>query len=279
MQEDFTMQSKTTELMIPRRTALASLGLGAAGLATLPGLAQDRPLQQRDQPVRRMRPEEVGWDPGAGKYILPKLPYEYGDLDPHIDAQTMELHHSRHHATYVRGLNNAMDMLREIREGDRDASEVKRWSRELAFHGSGHLLHTLFWRCMTPPDRRVTDEPVGRMASDIERDFGSLEKFKEHYMAAAEHVEGNGWAILCYEPASNRMTIMQAENHQNLTMWGVVPLLPIDVWEHAYYLRYQNRRREYVENFMQVVDWTFIGRKYNGVVDAMHIHSVTAGQS
>jgi superoxide dismutase, Fe-Mn family len=217
-----------------------------------------------------MRAEQVGWDPRGRQYILPELSYEYGDLEPHIDAMTMELHHSRHHQSYVRGANTALERLGEIREGRRDEAETARWTRQLAFHGSGHLLHTIFWHAMAPTQRGGGGRPSGLLAEHLERDFGSYERFEAHFKNAAEQVEGNGWAILVFEPTSGRLMILQAEKHQNLAIWGVVPLLPVDVWEHAYYIRYQNRRREYLDNFMQVVNWPFITRHYTGLVELLH---------
>ncbi|MCA9292024.1 MAG: superoxide dismutase, partial [Phycisphaerales bacterium] len=189
----------------------------------------------------------------AGEYVLPPLPYAADALEPHLDAQTMTLHHDKHHAGYVRGLNAAVKALAEIRSGARPTSEVKHWSRELAFHGSGHLLHVVFWNCMGPNGGGA---PTGAIGEMIERDFGSFDGFVTHFTAAAGAVEGSGWGLLVLEPTSGRLLVMQAEKHQNLTAWGVVPLVAVDVWEHAYYLRYQNRRSEYVSAFMNVVDWT-----------------------
>jgi Fe-Mn family superoxide dismutase len=153
----------------------------------------------------------------------------------------------------VRGLNAALDALTEIRAGSRDASEVKHWSRQLAFNGSGHLLHTTFWFCMKSDGGR----PSGMTARMIERDFGGYDNFAKQFTAAASSVEGSGWGLLVFEPLSRRLLVMQAEKHQNLTMWGVVPLVVLDVWEHAYYLHYQNNRKTYVNNFMNIINWDY----------------------
>jgi Fe-Mn family superoxide dismutase len=242
-----------SSITLPRRDVLAALGAGAAAFAGLPALgAAAHPHEEQSV----IPAKHSGWDSAAGKYVLPELPYAYNALEPHLDAQTMELHHSKHHKAYVDGLNKAVDALAEIRRGSRDAAEVKHWSRELAFHGSGHFLHILFWNGMTPGGAK----PQGDIAQHLEQDFGSFEAFNAHFTAAAKAVEGGGWAILTYDPLSQRLGVMQAEKHQDLTMWGVVPLLAIDVWEHAYYLKYQNRRAEYVAAFMNVINWEFVNR-------------------
>lgn len=247
---------------MPRRTALASLGLGAVSLGGLNAAAFARDDQAPHDGQPRMSPEMLGWDPRAERYVLPPLPYRYEDLEPHIDAETMRLHHSQHHASYVRGLNNALDKLQEVREGKRDAGEVRSISRDLAFHGAGHLLHVMFWNVMTPSG---TGEPVGDLGEKINEDFGSFDQFTTHYKAVAREVQGSGWAIMSYEPASNRLMVHQAETHQNFLLPGAIPMLPLDVWEHAYYLRYQNRRAEYVDAFMNVINWEFVNRHYQAV--------------
>lgn len=259
-------QSKQTEALFPRRQMLA-LGLGAAVLPGVAGLAQTTsPLPSRQQQVS---PESLGWDPKTRQYILPQLPYKYDALEPHIDKQTMELHHSKHHQSYVDGLNKAMKMLGEIRAGQRDSAEIKHWERELAFNGSGHFLHVLFWNSMAPTNAGGGGEPKGNIAAQIANEFGSFKQFADQFQAAANAVEGGGWGILAYEPIAQQLLIMQAEKHQNLTAWGVVPLLPIDVWEHAYYLKYQNRRKEYVAAFMNVINWDAVERTFTTVRDGL----------
>lgn len=188
---------------------------------------------------------------------LPPLPYPYDALEPHIDAQTMRLHHDIHHKAYVDGLNNAEAKLAEARQKG-DFALVKHWSREAAFHGSGHFLHSIFWENMSP---RGGGEPSGELAEAIKRDFGSFENFQNQFLAAANAVEGSGWGILALQPTSH-LVILQAEKHQNLTQWGVTPLLVVDVWEHAYYLKYQNRRAEYTKAFMNVVNWEDVLKRY-----------------
>lgn len=248
-----------------RREALAALGAGALSLTVLhSAVAQNGGRSAQGKP--RMAPEYVGWDPKANRYILTPLPYDYDDLEPHIDAETMQLHHDKHHAGYVAGLNKALEGLAAVRDGSRDAADVKALSRDLAFNGSGHFLHTIFWNCMSPSGG---GKPSGQIAELIDRDFGGFENFSKQFQAAATQVEASGWGLLVLEPTSRKLLVMQAEKHQNLTAWGVVPLLAIDVWEHAYYLKYQNRRAEYVGAFMNTINWDFADRMAGGLLESL----------
>ena len=190
---------------------------------------------------------------------LPPLPYAYDALEPHIDEQTMRLHHDIHHNGYVTGLNNAEAKLAEARESG-DFGLVKHWSRELAFHGSGHFMHCLFWENMGP---NGGGEPSGDLANAITQHFGSFEAFKSQFIAAANQVEGSGWAVLgCNCDHDNQLQILQSEKHHNLTQWGIKPLLVLDVWEHAYYLKYQNKRPEYTKAFFNVINWDDIAKRF-----------------
>jgi superoxide dismutase, Fe-Mn family len=271
------------DLFLPRRTALATLGAGAAAFAGLGSFGQSERQEERERhragspsdlgAEPRMNPAEVGWDPHARKYILPKLPYEYDALEPHIDAQTMELHHNRHHLAYVNGLNTALENLEQIRSGERPADELKRWSRELAFHGSGHLLHVIFWRSMAPRAAGGGSEPQGGISRAIDRSFGTFSAFSRHFTQAATTVEGNGWAILALEPTSGQLMIAQTQHHHEITIWGAIPLIAIDVWEHAYYLKHQNRRGDYVNAFMQVINWGFADRMYTGIASMLGLET------
>ncbi len=194
-------------------------------------------------------------------HTLPDLPYAYDALEPHIDEQTMRLHHDLHHKAYVDGLNAAEKRLAEARESG-DFSLTKHWEREVAFHGSGHLLHSVFWNNMASTGDGGGGSPGGALADKIAEDFGSLEAFRNQFDAASTQVEGSGWGILAYRPADDKLVVLTAEKHQNLTQWGVVPLLVLDVWEHAYYLRYQNRRAEYVKNFHEVINWSDVSGRF-----------------
>ena len=189
-----------------------------------------------------------------GPYVLPPLPYDYAALEPHISAEIMKLHHDVHHAGYVRGANAALLKLQRIRETGGDAiAEVRAITQALQFNLSGHVLHSMFWTNMRQ-DGGGEPPADSDIAALIQRDFGSFAAFAGHFQAAAAQVEGSGWGILSYEPLADRLLILQVEKQQNSTVW-TVPLLGCDVWEHAYYLQYQNRRSDYIKAFMNVVNW------------------------
>jgi Fe-Mn family superoxide dismutase len=171
----------------------------------------------------------------------------------------MKLHHDKHHQTYVDGLNAAVGKLADARKSG-DFALVKHLSREAAFHGSGHFLHCIFWKNMAAASK-AGGEPGKKLAGALVKSFGSVESFRKQFSAAAVAVEGSGWAILCYEPVSAGLAVLQAEKHQDLTQWGVVPLLVLDVWEHAYYLKYQNKRADYVKAFWDVVNWSDVEKR------------------
>ena len=194
----------------------------------------------------------------AGKHFLPPLPYDYSALEPHISGEIMRLHHDKHHQSYVDGLNKAEVMLQNARDNN-DYSLVKHWSRELAFHGSGHYLHTIFWNNMSPGGG---GKPSGALLKEINKYFGSFERFKNHFTEAAKQVEGVGWAILVWSPRARRLEILQSERHMLLTQWDTIPLLVLDVWEHAYYLQYKNNRGDYVKNWWNVVNWKDVEDRY-----------------
>ncbi|MEK4873681.1 superoxide dismutase [Bacillus sp. FSL W8-0102] len=193
-----------------------------------------------------------------GKHVLPPLPYAYNALEPYISEEIMRLHHTKHHQSYVDGLNTAEEKLREARRRNQ-FDLIKHWEREAAFHGSGHYLHTIFWEIMNP---RGGGNPKGELLAQIKKDFGSYELFKKHFSEAAKKVEGVGWAILVWSPRSRRLEILQAERHQFLTQWDTIPLLVLDVWEHAYYLQYKNDRGKYVDQWWNVVYWPNVEKRF-----------------
>lgn len=188
------------------------------------------------------------------KHELPLLPYPYNALEPFIDAQTMELHHSKHHKAYVDGLNKAEAELAKARANN-DFSLIQYWSKQAAFHGGGHALHSLFWKCMASPTNGGGGNPQGALADKINEDFGSFDAFKKQFSAAALSVEGSGWAILHLRLSDRRLIILQAENQHKLSAWDTKPILALDVWEHAYYLKYQNKRADYIQAWWNLVNW------------------------
>ncbi len=193
-----------------------------------------------------------------GGHTLPPLPYPYDALEPYIDQETMRLHHDKHHKSYVDGLNKAEKELQKARATN-NFDLIKHWERELAFNGAGHYLHTIFWCVMSP---QGGGQPSGDLMREIQRSFGGFEPFKKQFTEAANAVEGGGWAILVWSPRARRLEILQAEKHQNLSQWDVVPLLVLDVWEHAYYLKYQNERKKYIENWWNIVYWPEVEKRF-----------------
>jgi superoxide dismutase, Fe-Mn family len=193
----------------------------------------------------------------TGKYILPKLAYDYDALEPHIDKQTMQLHHDIHHQGYVNGLNKATEKVNEAIEKN-DYALIKHWQRELAFHGAGHFLHSIFWENMGP----VQGKRSVSLVQYLVKSFGSYDGFKTYFTAVAAAVEGSGWAILAYQREADKLIVLQAEKHQNLSQWTAIPLLVIDVWEHAYYLKYQNKRGAYIDAFFNVINWEAVSERF-----------------
>ncbi len=190
-------------------------------------------------------------------YELPPLPYDYDALEPHIDEATMRIHHDKHHATYVTGLNGALEKLEAARASG-DLAAVQQLSRLVAFHGGGHTNHTIFWEIMGP---NGGGEPSGALAAQIAKDFGSFAGFKAHFSAASAAVEGSGWGVLAWHPELDSLTVQTMMNQQNLTILGSDPVLMLDVWEHAYYLKYQNRRPDYIEAWWNVVNWDAVAQR------------------
>ena len=193
-----------------------------------------------------------------GKHTLPPLPYDYNALEPHISEEIMRLHHDKHHQGYVDGLNKAEKEMEKARKNS-DFSLIRHWEDEAAFNGAGHYLHTIFWENMSP---NGGGKPDGEAAKEIKRTFGNFNKFKEHFSKAAENVQSVGWALLVWSPRSHRTEILQAEKHQNLTQQDVIPLLVLDVWEHAYYLQYHNNRKDYIDAWWNVVCWSSVNRRF-----------------
>jgi Fe-Mn family superoxide dismutase len=186
------------------------------------------------------------------RHQLPRLPYDYHALEPWIDEQSMRVHHAKHHQKYVDNLNAAEEKLAAARANG-DFGLIGYFERLVAFNGSGHFLHSIFWEIMGADQG---GEPRGDLAQQMAQNFGSFAGFKAQFSAAANGVEASGWSILGWQPQGKQLVILAAENHQNQTQWGVAPILVLDVWEHAYYLKYQNRRSEYVHNWWNVVNWS-----------------------
>jgi Fe-Mn family superoxide dismutase len=183
-------------------------------------------------------------------YTLPDLPYDYSALQPHISARIMELHHDKHHQAYVTGANTALEQLAEARDGG-NLAFVNKLTKDLAFNLAGHVNHSVFWTNLSPEG----GEPTGAIASAIDEHLGGLERFKAHFTAAALGVQGSGWAALVYDSIGQRPLVLQFHDQQQDFPIGTVPLLLLDVWEHAYYLDYANVRADYIKAFWNIVNW------------------------
>lgn len=194
-------------------------------------------------------------------YVLPDLPYDYAALEPHISAQIMELHHGKHHATYVAGANAALDGLEKARAIG-DTTKVGQLTRDLAFNLAGHMNHSIFWKNLSPDGG---GEPAGELADAIANDFGSFDAFKKQFTALATSMQGSGWVALAYEPLAQRLVTFRIHDHQNGVAACSVPLLLLDVWEHAFYLDYKNSKPDFVKAFWNVVNWDDVAARYEKV--------------
>jgi len=192
------------------------------------------------------------------KFELPPLPYDYNALEPYMDEQTVRLHHDMHHQGYVNGYNKALEKLEEARQTG-DYALIKHWEREAAFNGSGHYLHSIFWTNLKP---NGGGEPYGEIAEQINKDFGSFANFKAQLTAATVAVEGSGWGVLAWDAVGEQLVVLQVEKHQNLTLYGVTPIFVMDVWEHAYYLKYQNKRAAFVDALWNLTNWDDINSRF-----------------
>ena len=198
---------------------------------------------------------------------LPSLPYGFDALEPHIDTQTMQIHHDKHHAAYVNNLNAALDKHLELHQKSlddllKDINKVPEDIRTAVRNNAGgHANHSMFWTIMAP---KGGGEPKGKLADAIKKTFGDLAKFKEQFAQAATTRFGSGWAWLAL--AKGKLEIYSTANQDNPAMDGKLPVMGLDVWEHAYYLKYQNRRPDYIAAWWNVVNWAEIEKRYEGMV-------------
>jgi Fe-Mn family superoxide dismutase len=198
-------------------------------------------------------------------YTLPKLPYSYKDLEPHIDAKTMEIHHSKHHQTYVDKLNAAvkgtgfesLDVNELLQKLDKVPESIRTAVRN---NGGGHANHTFFWEVMGPKGGEVS----GAVGDAIKKDFGSFDKFKEEFTDVAIKVFGSGWAWLVVD--GRKLSVYSTSGHDTPVMEGKTPILVIDLWEHAYYKKYEWRRPDYIQAFWNVINWKQVGKNYEKAV-------------
>ncbi len=184
-------------------------------------------------------------------YALPELPYDYAALEPSISAKIMELHHDKHHAAYVAGANAAIENLAAAREAG-DLSKINQFSKDLAFNLGGHRNHSIFWQNMSPDGG---GRPEGELAAAIDDAFGSFDGFVSQFTAVATGIQGSGWGVLAFDPLSEKLATFQLFDQQANMPVAMVPLLMLDMWEHAFYLDYLNVKADYVKAFWNVVNW------------------------
>ncbi|RFM32665.1 superoxide dismutase [Chitinophaga silvisoli] len=196
-----------------------------------------------------------------GQFILNPLPYSKTFLEPYMDTETLHLHHDFHHGGAVKGANKDMLMI-EKAIADNNLETVDFWTKKLSYHFGSHLLHTIFWTNLS----NKKTEPGGQLLKQIETSFGSYERLKGYIAATAKNIDGNGWGVLAYQPYTKGLSVIQCENHEKLQQWGAVPLLVIDVWEHAYYLKYKNKRQDFVDTLFNIINWDNVADRLNGAV-------------
>ncbi len=195
------------------------------------------------------------------KYELPELPYDYSALEPHYSAEVLELHHDKHHKAYVDGANTTFEKLGEARDSG-DFGTINQLEKNMAFHLSGHVLHSLLWKNMSPDGG---GEPEGELAAAVKESFGSYDALRAQISEAANNVQGSGWAALSWEPISARLIVEQIYDHQGNVGQGGPPLLVLDMWEHAFYLQYKNVKKDWVEAFWNIVNWPDVAARFDRV--------------
>ena len=191
-----------------------------------------------------------------GNFIQQALPYTENFLEPQMDAETLHLHYTFHHGGAVKAANNDLKKIKEALDTN-NLETVDFWTKKLSYHFSSHVLHSIFWIIFS--NKQTT--PSGELKKRIDKNFGSFEKLKSYIAETSKNVDGNGWGILGYQPYSDSLTILQCENHEKLTQWGVIPLLVIDVWEHAYYLKYKNKRTDFVDALFNIINWDNVAQR------------------
>ncbi|KAI3557434.1 iron/manganese superoxide dismutase [Colletotrichum abscissum] len=195
-----------------------------------------------------------------GKATLPDISYDYGALEPYISAQIMELHHSKHHQTYVNGLNTALETVEDA-NAKGDYAKAAAQAPLINFHGGGHVNHSLFWENLAPASRDGGGEPDGKLAQAIKEDFGSFDTLRKQINTSLAGIQGSGWAWLVKDKTSGTLGVVTRANQDPVT-GNLEPLLGIDAWEHAYYLQYQNRKAEYFDAIWNVVNWKTVAKRF-----------------
>ncbi|MBD3360551.1 superoxide dismutase [Candidatus Peregrinibacteria bacterium] len=197
-------------------------------------------------------------------YELPELPYGYSELSPFISEEQLKIHHTKHHQGYVNGANKLFEKIDKSRKKNIDL-DMKATLKELSFNIGGHVLHSLFWKNMAPEKNGGGGEPSSALAEAIKNEFGSFERFKKEF-SASTGVEGSGWSTLSYDKKTDRLLIMQIEKHNTNIYPSCEILMVLDLWEHAYYLDYQNEKAKFVEGFWNVINWEEVEKRLETMV-------------
>jgi Fe-Mn family superoxide dismutase len=192
------------------------------------------------------------------EYTLPELSYDYAALEPHISGKIMQLHHDKHHQGYVTGANTAITKLAESRDSG-DFANINKLEKDLAFNLAGHVNHSIFWTNLSP---NGGDKPTGELASALDDNFGSFDKFVAHFSAAAAGIQGSGWGALVWDSLGQKLLVQQYYDHQGNFATGSVPLLLLDMWEHAFYLDYVNVKGDYIKAFWNIADWANVQKRF-----------------
>ncbi len=193
-----------------------------------------------------------------GNFVHQPLPYSESFLEPYMDTETLHLHYTYYHGGAVKGANKDLTMIKKALD-ENNLETVDYWTKKLSFHSSSHILHSIFWTNLT----NKQTQPTGDLLKRIDKNFGSYDRLKALIGETSKNVDGNGGGILAYQPFSTSLTNLQCENHEKLTQWGCIPLLVIDVWEHSYYLKYKNKRADFVDSVFNIINWDNVAQRLN----------------
>jgi Fe-Mn family superoxide dismutase len=193
-----------------------------------------------------------------GNFVHLPLPYNQNFLEPVMDEETLFLHYTYHHGGAVAGANKDLALIRDALN-QQENEQIEYWTQKLAYHFSSHVLHTIFWTNLT----NKHTSPSGDLLRYIEKYFGTFDKLQFYLARISKSVEGSGWGILGYQPFADSLVVLPCDNHQRLTQWSVIPLLVFDVWEHAYYLKYRNKRADFVDALFDIINWDNVGHRFD----------------
>ncbi len=196
-----------------------------------------------------------------GNFIQQPLPYSESFLEPYMDAETLHLHYTFHHGGATKAANKDAVMIKKALD-ENNLETVDYWTKKLTYHSSSHILHSIFWTNLT----NKKTEAKGELLKRINKSFGSYDRLKALIAETSKNVDGNGWGILAYQPFTDSLIVLQCENHEKLTQWGCIPLLVIDVWEHSYYLKYKNKRADFVDAIFNIINWDNVAQRLSSAI-------------